>query len=211
MTLNGESSFSDFLPLLQITKSKCFYLYEFPSIPSSFACAHHLHTTAIQGEIPCNVPPLSLNIMPKACLLVLRFLRLCAFCITALPSPFPPTSLPCALLPLCAGLHPFSLGLHTPPPQNHRLETRFPPAEAVFPLSAYLAPLGCTRCLLACPASDSAHPPLECHPEEASSLWSLSIPSLGEMNTCGLCYQCFNFYQCGVWLMMIHGFRPSIQ
>lgn len=38
----------------------------------------------------------------------------------------------------------------------------------------------------------------------------LFIPSLREMNTCGLCYQYFNFYQYGAWLM-IHGFRLSIQ
>ena len=76
--------------------------------------------------------------------------------------------------------------------------------------SAYLSPL---KCGLAGPAlaSGSGHPPLECPPAEASFLWSLSIPSLREIETCGLCYQCFNFYQYGVWLMMIHGFRPSIQ
>lgn len=109
------------------------------------------------------------------------------------------------------GLQHFSVlsapptGLQMPPLRNHTNSSFL-----IFS-SAYLLPLGCTRSCSACSASCSAHPPLKSHPGEASSLRFVSIPSLGGMNTCGFSYHNFNFYQCGVWLMMIHGFGPSIQ
>lgn len=160
--------------------------------------------------MPCCIPPLSLNIMPKAHLLVLLFILLFAFCIKAKPIS-PHISPLCPPAPLCRSSPPFSRPAHAtsakPQTQNSLLTCR----SSISPLLPTCHPWDARRLSWPGPASGSVHPSPECHPEEASSLWSLSILSLGEMNTCGLRYQCFNFYQYGVWLMMIHGFRPSIQ
>lgn len=162
---------------------------------------------------PCNLgidtllyPALSLNTTPKACLLALLFIFLAWFCITAKSIVLDISPL-CLSAPLCKSSPPPSWPVQATSSKPQAQNSLLTSTSHVAP-SAYLSPLRCTWSSRACPASGFLHPPLLCHPGEASSLWSLSIPSLGEMNTCGLCYQCFNFYQYGVWFMMIHGFRP---
>ena len=83
----------------------------------------------------------------------------------------------------------------SPPLPAHAASPKPQTKTPCFPLVEEAFPLPPAACIL------------PCQPREASSLRSLSIPSLRETNTCGLGYQYFNFYQYGVWLVVIHGFR----
>lgn len=96
--------------------------------------------------------------------------------------------LPCPFCLLCRSSPALRLPAHATSPKPQTKTPCFPLEEEAFPLP----PAACI---------------LPCQPREAFSLRSLSIPSLRETNTCGLGYQCFNFYQYGVWLVVIHGFR----
>lgn len=148
----------------------------------------------------CCILPLLLNIIPQTCLLV--FFSFSWFGLVLLPSPFPSTSLRCVhLIPL----QPAHATSEKPQTQN----PSFVPCRSSTSPSAYLSTrrahvLSGLLCALLCPSARVSS-------EEAFPLWCLSTPSLRAMKNCGLCYQYFNFYQYGVWLIMIHGFRPSIQ
>lgn len=93
----------------------------------------HTISTLLQSRDRCRAVsrPCHLTLCPKH--ICWSFFSFFCLLFVSRPSPFPPTSLPCALLPLSAGLHPLSPGLHMPPLQNHRLKTHFSPAEAAFP------------------------------------------------------------------------------
>lgn len=82
--------------------------------------------------------------------------------------------LPCPFCPLGRSSPALPLPAHATSPKPQTKTPCFPLEEEAFPLP----PAACI---------------LPCQPGEASSLRSLSIPSLGEMNTCGLGYQYFNF------------------
>lgn len=134
--------------------------------------------------------------------------------VVLLPSPFPSMSLFCAP---CCSLQVFAtlMGRLTPchlckptdsnPLISHSQAQPFPFSRPVSPGDDSCVLLG-----LLCGSAPSVPLP-ECHPTEAFPLCSLPTSSSGATNTCGLYYQCFNFYQYGVWLAMIHGFSLSIQ
>lgn len=117
------------------------------------------------------------------------------------------------LVPFCPSLQVFATStwpVHATSSKPQTQNPSFLTCTGSMSPSAYLSPQACM--CLAWPAPHvSMFVCLSVSSGEAFSLWWLSSSSLRAMNTCGLCYQYFNFYQYGIWLMMIHDFRPSIQ
>lgn len=181
MELNKTNCFSDFCHYNRLSKCACHY-----GSPCNLSLSFMYLWLPHRDRCYVISAPCHLTLCPKH---VCWSLYVVWFDFVLLPRPFPWTSLFRVLsVPLCRSSPALLLPAHATSPKPQTKTPCFPVVEEAFPLP----PAACI---------------LPCQPREASSLRSLSIPSLGETNTCGLGYQYFNFYQYGVWLVVIHGFR----
>ena len=132
----------------------------------------------------CRIHPLSLNVMSKACLLVL--LSVCWFGLVLLPRLFPWMCVFRVLSVPLAVLHQPSPSLHMPPLPNHRLK---PPVSHLkrkhFP---FRLPLVFSH------VNPERPPPCGLSPSLPSGKWTLVVWVISILISV-------------VWLVVIHGFR----
>lgn len=117
-----------------------------------------------------------------------------------------PPATPCRSLPPWHGpLSVTSANAQTQTPSFLTCRHSLSPSPCLSALGWFLCVVGpALRLSSLCPSAWVS-------PIGALSWCSLSTSSSRAMNICGLYYQCFNFYQCGVWWTMIHGFSLSVQ